>query len=130
MTPKAIATFLILVALATAGAYPASAQGRGVTGGGFDGRGRDGFEGGNFRRGGIDGGHGQDFHRRSIGGYAIFDGYGYGNSGYGYNGYGYGNGNGGYGDWYGISSGYDECPLFRQRVKTPNGWGVRMIPIC
>ena len=116
MTPKTIAALLTLIALATAGADSASAQGRGVTGGGSDGRGRDGFVGGNFRRGGVDGGHGQDFQRRSIGGYAIFDGSGYGSNGYG--------------DWYGISSGYDECPLFRQRVKTPNGWGIRVIPIC
>ena len=126
MTPKTIAALLILIALATAGADLASAQGRGVTGGGSDGRGRDGFEGGNLRRGGVDGGRGQDFHRRSIGGYAIIDGYG----GYGNSGYGSGYSNSGYGDWYGISPGYDECPLFRQRVKTPNGWGVRMIPIC
>ena len=44
-------------------------------------------------------------------------------------GYGYGNDNGS-ADWYGISSGHDGCPLFRQRVMTRDGWRVRMVPIC
>ena len=46
-------------------------------------------------------------------------------------GYGYGNGGDkGYGDWYGISSGHNECPLFRKGVMTPDGWRVQMVPIC
>ena len=49
--------------------------------------------------------------------YGFVDGYGYDNDS-------------GVPDWYGISSGYDECPLFRQRVMTRDGWRVRMVPIC
>ena len=50
--------------------------------------------------------------------------------GYGFmGGYGYGDDNG-YGDWYGISPGHDECPLFRQRVMTPEGWRIQMVPVC
>jgi hypothetical protein len=44
-------------------------------------------------------------------------------------GYGIGGGNG-YGDWYGISSGHQECPQFRRRVKTPDGWRVEIVPVC
>jgi hypothetical protein len=120
MTPKAIATLLTLIASATAGENSASAQDRGFKGGGLLGR------GGSFHDGSF---HGRGFHKRNspvvVGGY-IGDYGSVGNDGYGDNS-GYGNG---YGDWYGISSGHDECPLFRQRVKTPNGWGVRMVPNC
>ena len=109
MTPKTIATLLILSAFATAGANSASAQGAGFGGGGFHGGGGGSFHGGGF--------HGRGFHRRGSGVYGFVDGYGYG----GYN---------GDGDWYGISTGYDECPLFRRRVMTRDGWRVRMVPIC
>jgi hypothetical protein len=91
MTPKTIATLLILSAFATAGANSASAQG-----GGF---------------------HGRGFHGRGVGGYGFVGGYGYGDDN-------------GYGDWYGISPDHDECPLFRRRVRTRDGWRVRMVPIC
>ena len=112
MTPKAIATLLTLVALATAGENSASAQDRDFKGGRFVG------SGGSFHDGGF---RGRGFHKSSspivVGGYGSG-----GNEGYA--------GNNGYGDWYGISSGHDECPLFRQRVKTPNGSGIRMTPNC
>jgi hypothetical protein len=104
MTPKTIATLLILSAFATAGANSASAQGEGFKGGGFHGG------GGSF--------HGGGFHGRVVGGYYGLEG-----------GYGYGDDNG-YGDWYGISPGHDECPLFRRRVMTRDGWRFRMVPIC
>jgi len=83
-------------------------------------------QGGDFRGG--------DFHGGDngfMGGYGSGDGYGYGNGGgYGNRG-GYGNGGDkGYGDWYGISSGHKECPLFRKGVMTPDGWRVQMVPIC
>jgi hypothetical protein len=107
MRPKIIVTLLILSAFAAAGANLASAQGAGFR--------DDGFQGGDsnvHRRGS----HGRDFY-----------GLGFGGEGYGYGGYGYG----GYGDdWYGISSGHDECPLFSQRVMTPDGWRIRKIPVC
>jgi hypothetical protein len=106
MTPKTIATLLVLSAFATAGANSASAQDGGFRGDGFhDGTG--GF-------------HGRGFHKRSspiiVGGYYGYDG----NNGYG----------NGTGDWYGISSGHDGCPLFRKRVMTPDGWRVQMVPNC
>src|ERR1700704_3899980 len=110
MAQKTIATLLILSAFAIAGANSASAEGGGFRGGGFhDGSG--GF-------------HGRGFHKRSppvvVGGYV---------GGYGFmGGYGYGDDNG-YGDWYGISPGHDECPLFRQRVMTPEGWRIQMVPV-
>jgi hypothetical protein len=116
MASKTIATLLFLTAFAPCSADSASAQAGGVMGGGSHGEGGGSIDGGSFRRGGFHAGDGRGFHRRTFGGYAIFDGNVYDNSGYG--------------DWYGISPGYDECPLFRQRVKTPNGWDVRMIPIC
>jgi hypothetical protein len=121
MTPKAIATLLtVFVALTTAGENSALAQDRNLKGGGFVGSG-GGFRGGAF--------HGRGFQKRSspvvVGGY-IGDFGSVGNDGYADNN-GYGNG---YGDWYGISSGHDECPLFRQHVKTPNGWGLRIVPNC
>ena len=83
-------------------------------------------QGGDFRGGGF---HGGD--NGFVGGYGNGDGYGYGNGGgYGNRG-GYGNGGDkGYGDWYGISSGHKECPLFSKRVMTPDGWRVQMVPIC
>jgi hypothetical protein len=100
MTPKTIATLLILSGFAIAGANSASAQGGDFRGGGFYG-GDNGF----------------------VGGYG--NGGGYGKEG------GYGNGGDkGYGDWYGISPGHKECPLFRKRVMTPDGWRVQMVPIC
>ena len=106
MTAKTIARLLILSAFAIAGANLASAQ--------------------DFRSGGFYGGD-----NGFVGGYGNGDGYGYGNGGgYGNRG-GYGNGGDkGYGDWYGISSGHKECPLFRKGVMTPDGWRVQMVPIC
>jgi hypothetical protein len=116
MTPKAIATLLILLALATTGANLASAQGSGPGSSGSGGSSHGGG-GGNFHGRGP---HGNGFHGGRHGpgfvGYGILDGYGYGDNGYP--------------DWYGISSGYDPCPLFRQRVMTRDGWRVRMVPIC
>jgi hypothetical protein len=103
MTPKTIATLLIL-SFATAGANSVSAQDGGFKGGGFRGGDRDG---GGF--------HGRGVHGRVVGGFV--------------GGAGYGDDNG-YRDWYGISSGHDECPLFRKRVMTPDGWRVRMVPLC
>ena len=119
MTPKTIAALLILAAFATAGANSASAQDGGFGGGGVHDRGGGSFHGGGF--------HGRDFrrrdfHGRGFGGYGFVGGYGF------MDGYGYGdNGNG---DWYGISPGHDECPLFRKRVMTPDGWRVQMVPNC
>jgi hypothetical protein len=107
MRPKTIATLLILSAFATAGGNSASAQG-------------GDFKGGGFHRGGGGSFHGRGFHRRGVG---VVGGYVYGDD----NGYG---GDDGYGDWYGISPGHDECPLFRRRVMTPDGWRVRMVPLC
>jgi hypothetical protein len=56
-----------------------------------------------------------------VGGYGSVGGYGYADNN--------GSGNG-TGDWYGISSGHDGCPLFRKRVMTPDGWRVQMVPVC
>ena len=106
MTLKTIATLLILSTLATGGANSASAQDSASA------QGRD------FRSGAFGGEGGGSFDRRGLSGYGGFGG-----------GYGYGNDNG-YSDWYGISSGHNECPLFRQRVMTRDGWRVRMAPIC
>jgi hypothetical protein len=129
MAPKTIATLLILFALGTTGANDASAQGSGPggsgsSGSGFRGGGVQGGGGGKFQGRGSHrhGFHGRGFHGRGLygpgfGGIGIVDG----------TGYGYDNG---YPDWYGISSGYDPCPLFRQRVMTSEGWRVRMIPVC
>jgi len=114
MTPKTIATLLILSVFATTGANLASAQGSGFGGSGFRGGGFHGGGGGNFHGRSS---HGNGFHGRGLVGYGLVDGYGYG----------YDNG---YADWYGISPGYGECPLFRQRVVTRDGWRVRMVPIC
>jgi hypothetical protein len=108
MISKSIATLLFLSALGAFSAGVASAQGTGFNGGGGS-----GLHGHNPHRGGF---HGRGFQKRGFGVYGFVDGYGYENdSGP---------------DWYGISSGYDECPLFRQRVMTRDGWRVRMIPIC
>ena len=130
MTPKAIAALLILslFAFATAGANPASAQGSGFRGGGHNGGGGSNFHGGKPNGGGF---HGRGFHGRGLHGRG-FHGRGFHGPSIGVSGFvdGYGNGYNGYNDWYGISSGHDECPLFRQRVMTPNGWSFRMIPIC
>jgi hypothetical protein len=112
MVPKTIAMLLILFAFATAGANSASAQATG--GGGFHGGGSGNFQ---FRGSHGSGFHGRGFDRRGFVGYGFVDGPGYG----------YDNG---YADWYGISPGYDESPLFRQRVMTRDGWRVRMIPNC
>jgi hypothetical protein len=109
MRPKTIATLLILSAFATAGENSASAQDGDFKGGGFDGRGGGSFHGGGF--------HGRGLHGRGVGVYGFMGGYGYSDDN-------------GYDDWYGISSGHDECPLFRQRVMTRDGWRVRMVPIC
>ena len=114
MAPKTIATLLILSAFATLGANSASAE---------DG----GFRDRNFL-------HDRGYHRTKpsvTGGFVGLDGYGYGGD-YGngvVGGNGYGNTNG-YGDWHGISSVHNDCPLFRQRVMTPDGWRVQMVPIC
>ena len=124
MAPKTIATLVILLAFATTGANLASAQGSSFGGSGFRGGGLQGGGGGNFRGRSSDGKgfHGRGFDRRGFQGqgfvgFGLVDGYGYG----------YDNG---YADWYGISSGHDECPLFRQRVMTRDGMRLRMIPIC
>jgi hypothetical protein len=114
MIPKAIATLLILFAVATVSANLASAQGTGFKGNGFKGGGGGGLHGRNHHGSGF---HGRGSHGRGFGVYGFVDGYGYDN-------------NIGFPDWYGISSGYDECPLFRQRVMTRDGWRVRMVPIC
>jgi hypothetical protein len=111
MTQKAIARLLILTTFALAGA--ASAKDGGFGAGGFLGNGY----------------HGRGFHKRNspivVDGFV--DGYGpVGGGGYAdYNGYGNGTG-----DWYGISPGHDECPLFHKRVMTPEGWRIQAIPVC
>jgi hypothetical protein len=102
MTAKTIATLLILSAFATACTDSASAEDRSFWDGSF-------HERGNHRT------------RPSVttGGFVGVDGYGSG----------YGNGKG-FGDWYGISTSHNDCPLFRKRVMTPNGWQVQMVPVC
>jgi len=114
MIPKTIVTLLILSAFAAVTADLASAQGTGFKGDGLNGGGGGGFQGRSFQGRGA---YGPGSRTRGFGGYGFVDGSGY-DSGSGYP------------DWYGISSGYDECPLFRQRVMTPDGWRVRMIPVC
>jgi len=114
MIPKKIATLLILSAVATVSADLASAQGAGFNGGGGGSLHSRNSHGGGFHGRGS---HGRGSHGRGFVGYGFVDGYGY-------------DGNSGFPDWYGISSGYDECPLFRQRVMTRDGWRVRMVPIC
>jgi hypothetical protein len=112
MIPKTIATLLILFAFATVSANLASAQGTGFKGNGFNGGGGGSLHGRTSHGGGF---HGRGSHGRGFVGFV--DGSGYDNDG-------------GFPDWYGISSGYDACPLFRQRVMTRDGWRVRMVPIC
>jgi hypothetical protein len=114
MIPKTIATLLILSAFATVSANLASAQGTGFKGNGFNGGSGGSLHGRNSHGGGF---HGRGSHGRGFGVYGFVDGYGYDNDSR-------------FPDWYGISSGYDECPLFRQRVMTRDGWRVRMVPIC
>lgn len=109
MIPKTIAMLLALCAFATVSANLASAQGTGFNGGGGGSLHSRNSHGGGF--------HGRGSHGRGVGVYGFVDGYGYDNDS-------------GAPDWYGISSGYDECPLFRQRVMTRDGWRVRMVPIC
>lgn len=105
MNPKFFATFLIVSAFTAACADTTSAQGNSFKGQGFN-----GFQG----RG--SGFYGRGHRRSGVGVWGLVDNYGYDSeSGP---------------DWYGISSGYDPCPLFRQRVKTPNGWRVAMVPVC
>ena len=109
MCPKAVATFLILSALTVVCAEAALAQGTG------------------FKRHEFNWGDSGHFRGRGNG----FNGRGHPAKGVGVWGFvddGYG-GEGGP-DWYGISSGYDPCPVFRQRVKTRDGWHVRMVPVC
>lgn len=113
MTLRTIATLLTLFAIATACAKSASAEGQGFRGGGFHGRGGGGLHGRV---------HGRGFHRWGDGGIVVGGYVGLGD---------YGTAGGiGLGDWYGISSGHDECPLFRKRVMTPDGWRVQMVPVC
>jgi hypothetical protein len=111
MRAQIVGTLLILFAFATASVNPASAQGKGFRNGGFHGGGGGGFHGHRHQ--------GRGFHRHGIYGgvglYGLVEGYGYGS---------------GYADWYGITPGYDECPRFRQRVMTREGWRVQMIPVC
>jgi hypothetical protein len=114
MIPKTIVTLLILSAFAAVTADLASAQGAGFKGDGLNKGGGGGFHGRSFQGRGP---YGRGSRTRGFGGYGFVDGYGY-------------DSDSGYPDWYGISSGYDECPLFRQRVMTPDGWRVRMIPVC
>lgn len=114
MTPTKIATLLILFAVATTGANSASAEGGRFSSGGFDARGGGGF-------------HGRNHYRRHpviVGGFVGLDDYG-DQGGYGNQAFPEGSGN-----WYGISDGHDDCPLFRRRVKTPDGWQIQMIPVC
>ena len=113
MTLKAIAGILILSTFATVTANSASADGNGFRSGGYH-AGSGSFHGG-F--------HGRGVHRRDVFTQGIVGGYGYLD--------GYGSGSDlEYGDWYGISPGHDECPLFRKRVMTPDGWRVQLVPIC
>jgi hypothetical protein len=119
--PRTIGTLFILSAFVIACASSALADGQGLRGGTIHGGGDGSFHG---RL------HGRGFHKRRDVGFGIVVG-GYGDlGGYGDPG-GYGTaGDLGEGDWYGISSGHDECPLFRQRVMTPDGWRVQLVPVC
>jgi len=97
------------------GANLASAQGSGFGGSGFKGGGSMVEGGGNF--------HGRSSVEtastdEAFVGYGLVDGYGYG----------YDNG---YADWYGISPGYDECPLFRQACGDARWMAAfEWFPIC
>jgi len=122
MTQKTIATLLIISAFAIAGANSASAEDGGFGGGGFHDGGSGSFHGGGFR--------GRGFHKRKSP--VVVDGYVGGYGSVGGDGYADNDGSSGNrtGDWYGISSGHDDCPLFRKRVLTPEGWQVQMVPVC
>jgi hypothetical protein len=112
MTPKTIATLLIISAFATGCTDSASAEGGSFWDGSFHERGHHRTRP-SVITGGVVG----------VDGYGGVDGGGYGNGG--------ASGNGkGFGDWYGISSGHNDCPLFRKRVMTPDGWQVQMVPVC
>jgi len=113
MKTKSIATVLLLSAFIAIGMSPVSAQGPGVRGPGPVGG------GGSFQGRGPDG---RGFHRHGHhrGGGQIFVG----------DDYGYGTIDAYSGEWYGITPGYDQCPRFRQRVMTPDGERIRMIPVC
>lgn len=108
MKTKSIATALVLSAFTAVGIQPTSAQNPGFRNDGFRG-------GGNFQA------PGKGIYRRGHhrGGGQIF----VGDDDYGpidaYS-----------GEWYGITPGYDQCPRFRQRVVTPDGVQIRMIPVC
>ena len=104
MIPKKITALLILFAFGAVNADWASAQNASLKGHGF-----------NRGDGGHHHGRGGGFHGRGVRVWGFVDGYG---------------DDSGSPDWYGISSGYDPCPLFRQRVRTPDGWRVRMVPVC
>lgn len=104
MISKKVTALLVLFAFAAVNADWASAQSAGLKGHGYN-----GGDGGHFH------GRRSGFRGRGVGVWGFVDDYGYESSSP---------------DWYGISSGYDPCPLFRQRVRTSDGWRVRMVPIC
>lgn len=113
MKTKSIATVLVLSAFTAVGIYPTSAQNQGFRNDGFRGGGSGNFQGpGN--------GRGFNRHGHHRGGGQIFVG----------DDYGYGSIDAYSGEWYGITPGYDQCPRFRQRVMTPDGERIRMIPVC
>jgi hypothetical protein len=118
MATTKIAALLVLTALANAGANSASAQGLGFPDGSVYGPSYNGTR-----------------PPAPGGGYIGPDGYGNG-GGYGSGGAAGnddtnapGNGNGS-GSWYGISPAHTGCPLFRQRVLTPDGERIQMVPVC
>ena len=119
MTPKLIALLLILSALVRAAVpNPASAESGGTGNNGFHNRGNGGSPGR---------GHHGTKPPLVVGGFVFGDG-GVGDFGQAGN---YGNGDQyRQGEWYGLSSGHDDCPLFRKRVMTPDGWRVQMVPVC
>lgn len=119
MIPKIIALLLILSALVrAAGPTSASAEGGNFKGGGFHNQGNGGSQGR---------GHHGTKPPLVVGGFVLGDGDigGYGHAG------DYGNGDEyRHGQWYGLSPGHDQCPLFRKRVMTSDGWRVQMVPVC
>lgn len=121
---KKVARLLILSVLATAVATWSSAEDGGLRSGSPYGRNVYKPDGRNVHKPDSVG------NGLVVGG-IILDGYGYGGEATNMNGPSNGTGNAdGYGDWYGISSTHRECPFFRQRVLTPDGWQVRMVPVC
>lgn len=111
MRTRSIATVLVLSAFVAVGTNPTSAQGPGFRGDGARGG------GGSFQGLGPEG-RGRHGHHHHRGGGQIFVGDGYGPiDAYS-------------GEWYGITPGYDQCPRFRQRVMTPDGERIQMIPVC